>query len=112
MAAGVMGAGALGGCYVYPAGYAPYYGYPASGGYEGYPYYSGYAGGVVLEQGDYGRERHDHFDGGDRRGDDDRTFHGRPEGGSSNPGARPGGLGGQSHGGGNSHGGGWFPNQH
>ena len=88
------------------AGYAPYNGYPATGVYEGYPYYGGYAGGIFVEQGDYGRGRRDHFRDDRGSGDNDRGFHGHPAPGFSHQGDRPGGFGGAVHGGGNFHGGG------
>jgi len=101
---GLLAATALTGCYVYPAGYGPYAGYPAGGVYEGYPYYDygGYEGGVYLGAGDYGHGR---------RVDDGRGFRGRPSG-FNHPDVRPGGLGGAAHGGGSSHGGGGFFSHH
>jgi len=110
MAAGLLAAGLLAGCYAYPAGYQPYGGYQVTGVYEGYPYYGGYPGAVFIGPGDYGRYHPGYFGDGWRPGVYPHGFYGHPAPGFSHAGPRN--FGGAFHGGPPAAGGGTFFSHH
>jgi hypothetical protein len=105
MAAGLLSAFLLAGCYAYPAGYQAYGGYPVAGAYQGYPYYEGYPyygaypGSVFIGVDGDRRGRPGYFGNG-RPGGFSHGFQGRPGPGFSHGGVRPGGFGSGFHGGG------------